>query len=428
MRTFFLLIFILLQGCSILFSQDIDYARKTINILAAPEMHGRGYVNKGDSLASAFLASEMQQIGLKSFKNSFFQPFNLSVNTLPGNLSLKADGKTLSPCDDYIVYTPSAAIKGTYPVVHISAKTSLKKINKLMKKGLTGKALLIDQRKHDEKTKEIFENARFYNLFKSEANLFLVNKKNPLSWGVYGSHLLLDFASIEIRDSALKKIPKKIELDIESRYFKQYATRNVVGYIEGSQYPDSFFVFTAHYDHLGRMGRDNLFPGAHDNASGTAMLLDLATYYINNRPPYSVAFIATAAEEAGLLGARHYVENPLFPLSNIKFLINLDMVSTGEEGMMVVNGEVFTKQYETLCSINTTGNYLPAIKSRGEAANSDHYPFYVKGVPCFYFYTLGGYSQYHNIYDIEKTLPMTAYNNMFRLVVRFVEQLSKNTD
>ena len=424
-----LLVFLLiLITCCQLRPQNPDYARKIINILSSEGMHGRGYVNKGDSLASDFIGTEMLQLGLKTFNKSYYQPFNLSVNTLPGNLSLKVNGQVLRPCDDFIVYTPSSALKGTFPVTAISARTSQGKIKRLMKKGLSGKVLLIDMRQKNEKNNEIFENARYYNLFNAEATLFLVNKKKPLTWGVYSGHLLIDFTSIEVRDSALNKMPKKVDLDIENQYYKQYTTRNVVGFIEGTKYPDSFFVFTAHYDHLGRMGRDNLFPGAHDNASGTAMMLDLASYYAKNPPPCSIAFIATAAEEAGLLGSKYYVENPLFPLKKIKFLINLDMVSTGEEGMMVVNGDVFTAMYDTLCKINTANNYLPAIKSRGEAANSDHYPFYAKGVPCFYFYTLGGYSQYHNIYDIEKTLPMTAYNNMFRLVVRFVEHLSKQNN
>lgn len=428
MRKYLLLFLIICTCTGVVKPQDVDYARKIINILASPDMHGRGYVNKGDSVAAVFLGDEMQHLGLKPFKKSFFQSFNLSINTLPGALSLKINGRELKPCDDYIVLTPSSAVKGSFPVVRIGPETSKRKIMRLQKKGLPGKVLLIDTRKKNEATKEIFENARFYNLFNSEATILLVNKKKPLSWGIYSSHLLIDFASVELRDSALSEKPKTAELNIDNQYFKQYTTQNVIGYIEGTKYPDSFFVFTAHYDHLGRMGRDNLFPGAHDNASGTAMMLDLATYYSKNPLPYSVAFIATAAEEAGLLGARHYADNPLFPLSKIKFLINLDMVSTGEEGMMVVNGEVFTKQYDDLCKINADNKYLPAIKSRGEAANSDHYPFYAKGVPCFYFYTLGGYSQYHNSYDIEKTLPMTGYNNMFRLVARFVEHLSKNTN
>src|SRR4030095_9120627 len=108
---------------------------------------------------------------------------------------------------------------------------------------------------------------------------------------------------------------------------------NVLGMVPGTLYPDSFIVFTAHYDHLGRMGKKALFPGANDNASGSAMIIDLARYYAQpaNRPKCSLLFIAFAGEEAGLIGSRYYTENPILPLEQIKFLINLDLMGNGEE-------------------------------------------------------------------------------------------------
>ncbi len=149
-------------------------------------------------------------------------------------------------------------------------------------------------------------------------------------------------------------------------------------------------------------------------------------YYSENPPDYSMAFIAFAAEEAGLLGSRYYTENPVFPLENIKFLINLDMVSTGEEGLMVVNGEIFIDAFSRLKNINKTHGFMKQIRSRGEAANSDHYFFYEKGVKCFFFYTLGGETHYHNIYDKAEMLSLYGYNNLFRLITVFIEDMSKN--
>ena len=72
------------------------------------------------------------------------------------------------------------------------------------------------------------------------------------------------------------------------------------------------------------------------------MLFELADYYTKNPPDYSIVFMAFAAEEAGLLGSRFYTENPLFPPKNIHFLINLDLIGTGSEGMTVVNGSIFS--------------------------------------------------------------------------------------
>ena len=66
-------------------------------------------------------------------------------------------------------------------------------------------------------------------------------------------------------------------------------------------------------------------------------------------------------------------------------------------------------------------NFIKEIKQRGKARNSDHYWFSEKGVPCFFIYTLGGIKAYHDVFDIEKTLPLTGYTNVFRLLTGFVK-------
>src|SRR5690606_14083057 len=97
--------------------------------------------------------------------------------------------------------------------------------------------------------------------------------------------------------------------------------------------------------HIGGQGRDVYFPGANDNASGTTMLLELAEHYSQNPPDYSIVFMAFAAEEAGLLGSFHYTQNPFFPLQRIRFLINLDLLGTGDDGMMAVNGSIHPAEF-----------------------------------------------------------------------------------
>jgi Zn-dependent M28 family amino/carboxypeptidase len=196
----------------------------------------------------------------------------------------------------------------------------------------------------------------------------------------------------------------------------------VVAYIKGSVKPDSFLVFSAHYDHLGKMG-PALFPGANDNASGTSMILDLARYYNlpENKPRYSIAFMAFSGEEAGLLGSTHYVSEPLFPLKSIRFLINLDMVGTGSKGIKVVNGASFEKEFNILSDINKAKGYLADVGKRGPSAHSDHHPFFEKGVPAVFIYTTGDeFKEYHNIYDVPEKLPFTKYEALFHLLTDFV--------
>jgi Zn-dependent M28 family amino/carboxypeptidase len=233
-------------------------------------------------------------------------------------------------------------------------------------------------------------------------------------------------ALLMIREEKLTENPGNLYISVQNKFIPQYETRNIAGFVEGSRAADSFLVFTAHYDHLGKMGKDVYFPGANDNASGTAMLLDLARHYSlpENRPAYSILFIACAAEEANLAGSTYFAEHPLIPLDNIRFLVNLDMVGTGSEGITVVNATVFEKEYNLLKEINETGKYLSEVASRGESCNSDHCPFYQKGVPAVFIYTRGReFLEYHNVKDRAVDLPMTAYNGLFRLLTNFLNQL-----
>jgi len=155
-------------------------------------------------------------------------------------------------------------------------------------------------------------------------------------------------------------------------------------------------------------------------------MLDIARYYSEKKDslPYSIVFIAFSGEEAGLLGSFYFVNNPLFPLKNVKLLLNLDMVGTGSKGIKVVNATEFVDLFNKFISINDSCKYLSVIEKRGSAANSDHYPFYERGVPSFFIYTLGDeYKEYHNIYDKADKLPFTAYDGLFRLIVNFFKYL-----
>ena len=111
-------------------------------------------------------------------------------------------------------------------------------------------------------------------------------------------------------------------------------THNVVARIEGSdpRLKDEVVIYSAHWDHLGRVPNgapDQIYHGALDNASGTAAILEIAHAFATatQRPRRSVLFIATTAEEAGLLGAKHYVTNPLFPLARTVADLNFDVVN-----------------------------------------------------------------------------------------------------
>ncbi len=223
------------------------------------------------------------------------------------------------------------------------------------------------------------------------------------------------------KDSPASGVKAKFRVD--AKLINGYTSQNVIGYIPGKIEPDSFIVISAHYDHLGRMGKDTYFPGANDNASGTAMLLELANYYSSHQPDYSIAFMAFGAEEAGLIGSSYYVGHPLFPLNQIKFMVNLDLVGTGDEGMTVVNGVMLADEFNLLTKINEQKGYLSKVNKRANAPNSDHYFFATKGVKAIFIYTLGGIKAYHDVYDGAETLPLTKFKELFGLLTDFIEEL-----
>jgi Zn-dependent M28 family amino/carboxypeptidase len=119
------------------------------------------------------------------------------------------------------------------------------------------------------------------------------------------------------------------------------------------------------------------------------------------------------------MGSKYYTENPLVPLENIRFLTNLDLVGTGDDGITVVNASIHPIEFSKLKNINDAGKLFVNVKSRGKAANSDHYFFTEKGVPAFFIYTLGGIKAYHDIFDVSSTLPYTEFNDLFELIIKF---------
>ncbi|MBW8051124.1 MAG: M20/M25/M40 family metallo-hydrolase [Cytophagales bacterium] len=465
-----------------LFSQDIQRARQTIDTLCSVSMHGRGYVNAGDKIAAEFIKAQFENIGVKIFRSSYLQYFNLDVNTFPKKIKLKINGNDLLPGKDFIVDAISRKGKGRCKVQYLDtliftdlpARLSGGQAKDLSEAGAqkaqAGKDAREQFLEQSNKKKVFVYDAKHYGqllelplefinkIHESKAIIELREKKltvsisnsqlsNPFfeikksDWPLYvGRHgisskqrvithndkSLIDTKTQKKRNDMSDQVKKiKVRFRVDAELIENYQSQNIIGFIKGKEVPDTFLVFSAHYDHLGMMGNDVYFPGANDNASGVAMLLELARYYAmpGNEPHCSIVFIAFGGEEAGLAGSKYYTQNPLFPLRRIKFLINLDLMGTGQEGMTVVNGTIFNKEFEKLMKINQQRNYLPQIKKRGEAANSDHFFFTEKGVPSFFFYTLGNPKHYHDIYDIPETLPLTGFEGIFKLILDFVEQL-----
>ncbi len=403
------------------YSQDTTYARQIIYTLCSPEFAGRAYVDNGDKKAAEFIASEFQKDGLKALSENYFQKFEIQINTISelGDLIVFED--TLIPAVDYYISNASKSRSGTYELKFVNDSLFLNNrdyLQAILMTDLSDKFLVFSNSQDD-----------FKYSFKTEVGgLIFLKDDNIGYWDFRHAQQPINYAIVEINKSLLPRDTKTIQIKFRSKYYNNYPTQNVIGYIKGKLYPDSFVAITAHYDHMGKMGKDIYFPGANDNASGTAMMLDLARYFSDsvNQPDYSIVFMSFSGEEVGLLGSQYYVRNPLFKLEKIKMLINLDMVGTGSDGIKVVNGSIFKGEFKKLQTINSKHKYLKAVKVRGESCNSDHCPFYTNGVPSFFIYTLGDeYKEYHTITDKAEDLPLTKYPQLFSLLRDYIIDFNK---
>lgn len=404
-------------------SGQIEEVRRITEQLCSPDFHGRGYYKKGDSLAADYIVKEFRKLNIEGYNGEFLQHFDIkSVNSFPGAMSVKQNDVVLETGVHYIVDPSSSGgqLVLTPKQVDLSVlldRTKLTNvISELQGLGSNYNALAIHLEGLSADTLK-----KLAGVSQALVGFFPIIEvmDAKFTWSV-GSEQF-PFPLIRIQDSIYND--GNLTIDIDAELLKNYHTQNVMAYLPAKKRCAKTVVFTAHYDHLGRMGDDTYFPGANDNASGTAMLLTMAKYFKENPSDYNVLFIAFAGEEAGLLGSKYFVENPVLKLKKIKFLVNLDIMGSGEDGVTVVNATLFEKEFALLQKINTEKSLLKVVKKRGPAANSDHYWFTLQGVPAFFIYTMGPNKNYHDVFDIYDSLSFKEYEDITTLLIEFVKQL-----
>lgn len=174
---------------------------------------------------------------------------------------------------------------------------------------------------------------------------------------------------------------------------KRASSKNVIAMVKGTEKPEEYVLYTAHWDHLGvgqPIDGDSIYNGAHDNASGTAALLAIAKAYASNpeKPKRSVLFLAVTAEEQGLLGSKYYAENPIYPPAQTVANINMDgltyygpmkdftVVGYGQSELDDLAGAIATQQ----------GRYIMPDQEPGKGYffRSDHFQFAKVGIPAMF--------------------------------------------
>lgn len=353
-------------------AQDSTYARRIIAGLSDVSVWGRGYSYRGDSLAAEFIRSEFQKLGVEPLGDNYFQNYELDVYGFEGDCELSINGNQLVPYEEFRVVP-------TY-----SAK-----------------------RRMEAAWSKTFNGVTFVGVEKLSTMVPIAGGKSSVPF------------SVEVLQSALPHKVKKLQYNIPLRHFPHYQTQNVCGIVRGES--DSMLVYTAHYDHCGTMGDKVLFPGAHDNASGVAAVLDVARMATLKKPHYTMVFLLFSGEETGLCGSLYAAEHPLIDFSKVRLLTNIDMFCGGDEGFMVVNAndaatDPWVKSMEAKAS---QMEHPVVVKRRNNAANSDHY-WFSQLCPAIFVYTLGGpYGGYHDPADTCEGCGLGNYHSILSLIANW---------
>jgi hypothetical protein len=209
--------------------------------------------------------------------------------------------------------------------------------------------------------------------------------------------------------------------------------KNVIGLLPGHDpiRRNETVIVGAHYDHLGLGGFGSLDPdstgkvhnGADDNASGSAMLLQIAQHLAQTRPARTVLFIAFSGEELGLLGSAYYVKQPIYPLSSTIAMINLDMVGRLRDRRLIVYGARTAKEFPALLdSLNWHFGF--DLKARGDGYGpSDQSSFYAAGRPVLHFFT-DLHEDYHRTTDDWQKINIQGFGQVATFVTGVVTALA----
>lgn len=216
---------------------------------------------------------------------------------------------------------------------------------------------------------------------------------------------------------------------------KKTATRNVIGMLKGDGSTDEIIVVGAHYDHLGLTQRsfmrgDNtraIHNGADDNASGTSGVLELARALGHGpRLRRNIVFMTFSAEEMGLLGSRHFVDNPTFDLTRVKAMVNLDMIGRFGQNKFEVYGADTGTGFDELVKSAAAHygiEYKATPRTSGVFGQSDHASFYRKNIPVLFPFT-GLHRQYHQPEDDWELIDAEGATRVLDMVHELVSALA----
>ena len=400
------------------YAQDMASYQRVVKELTSAKYQGRGYARDGANKAGSYLQKAFQKAGADEVT---IQPFRLDINTFPGKMELSIDGRKQIPGVDFTMREFSPGAHGTFPLYYIdTANYDAERIFRDL-------AL--------PENKNCFVVCDFWFSYKHGADFKRLQTKDgaPNAGLLFTWEEPLKFYKAygeKVIDKPIIWVPyrfpqdaKTITLDIDNKFLKNYECFNVIAKVEGRRH-DSCYLFTAHYDHLGNLGKKVYYAGANDNASGTAAIVTLAAYYAQHRPEYDMYFIAFSGEDANLRGSEWYADHPLVPLEQIKYLFNIDMIGDNNPVQYCEVSDEGMRGFALFEKINAEKKHFKALNRGKLAGNSDHYPFALRHVPCIFFENEEGdaFKYYHTVHDIYDNFLTDTYEPLFRLITSFINQ------
>ena len=417
MKKIVFLIVLVLAGMQV-GAQNLAHYKSIIKELSSSKYQGRGYAKDGANKAGNFLQKEYEKAGVDEV---IIQPFKLDINTFCGKMEMSADGKKLRPGIDFSMREYSPGVHGKFPVYHVDTLNfNPERIFADLAKPEYANCLVACDFWFTYRHKDVFSRLQ-KNGECTNAGLIYTWASPIKFFKAYGDHIV-DKPIIWVTPEAIEGV-KNVSVNVDNKFLKDYECFNVIAKVTGQRH-DSCYVFTAHYDHIGNLGKKVFYAGANDNASGTAAIVTLAEYYAKNRPPFDMYFLAFSGEDANLRGSNWYVEHPIVPLEQIKYLFNIDMIGDNNPVQYCEVSDEGMRGFSLFEQINNSKHYFNAL-NRGElAANSDHYPFATRHVPCIFLENEKGdaFQYYHTIFDTYETVRFDSYEPIFKMVRDFIEQ------
>lgn len=424
---------------------------KDVQYLASPEMKGRATGSPELEKAAAFLSGQFKSFGLKPADGGNFElafPITLGVHLGPDNsLGYRDPGEgSLALEKDYVPFAFSSTGKLNAPVVFAGYGITNKEKNYDDYAGIdvAGKFVLIFRHEPKE-TAPLSDHATFVTKavnakMHGAKGVILINDtfahqgkpdelekfrqaEGPSDVGVL--YLQIKESSAEAMVAAvhttLREAFEKINQSMKPDSFELpgvtmnaavdvrhdvKTVHNVAAYLPGRT--KEYVVIGAHYDHLGLGDEHSLapsqigqiHPGADDNASGTAGVVELARWFSKQpKPKRGILFLNFAGEELGLLGSEWYVNHPVLPLQDAVAMINMDMIGRIREGKVYLGGTGTGSTFNQLLDeVQAPASLHIELSDKTGYGSSDHTSFTTKGVPVLFFFS-GLHADYHKPSD-----------------------------